>query len=183
MGDGLTDPRAVSALRSVAHPVRIRILSLLTAEAMSAAEVARELGLTHANASYHLRVLHDAGELVVESEERIRGGVAKRYRYLVDHTPPTGAATTHDDRVAYVRAITREIDRRQAMHRRGTGQMSDIETWVEPAVWAEAVTLVRQASDLLHASARPPRSPGATHVSASFFAFEMGDAGADEATP
>ena len=74
MSDGLTDPKAVSALRSVAHPVRIRILSLLTAEAMSAAEVARELGLTHANASYHLRVLHEAGEVVIESEEKIRGG-------------------------------------------------------------------------------------------------------------
>ena len=54
---------------------------------MSAAEVARELDLTHANASYHLRVLHDAGELVVESEEKIRGGVAKRYRYVVGREP------------------------------------------------------------------------------------------------
>src|SRR6476469_9818071 len=45
VADDLTDPSAVSALRSVAHPVRLRILSLLTAEAMSAAEVARALGL------------------------------------------------------------------------------------------------------------------------------------------
>ena len=60
--EGLTDPRAVSALRSVAHPVRLRILSLVTAEAMSAADVARALDLTHANALYHLRVLHDAGD-------------------------------------------------------------------------------------------------------------------------
>ena len=37
------------------------------------ADVARALELTHANASYHLRVLHDIGELVVESEEKIRG--------------------------------------------------------------------------------------------------------------
>ena len=69
-----TDKDAISSLRSVAHPVRLRILSMLTAQPMSAAEVARELDLTHANASYHLRVLHDAGELVVESEEKIRGG-------------------------------------------------------------------------------------------------------------
>ena len=76
-----TDHDAVARLRATAHPVRLRILSLLTAEAMSAAEVARALELTHANASYHLRQLHDVGELVVESEEKIRGGVAKRYRY------------------------------------------------------------------------------------------------------
>ena len=65
-----TDHGAVARLRATAHPVRLRILSLLTAEAMSAAEVARALDLTHANASYHLRQLHDAGGLVVESEEK-----------------------------------------------------------------------------------------------------------------
>ena len=47
----------VASLRAVAHPVRLRILSLLTGTELSAAEVARELDLTHANASYHLRVL------------------------------------------------------------------------------------------------------------------------------
>ena len=36
---------------------------------MSAAEVARELGLTHANASYHLRQLLAAGQLVEAGEE------------------------------------------------------------------------------------------------------------------
>ena len=175
MADELTDPRAVSALRSVAHPVRIRMLSLLTAEAMSAAEVARALELTHANASYHLRVLHEAGELVVESEEKIRGGVAKRYRYVVVDAPALGAPATNDDRVAYVHAIASDVTRRQARHRRGAGQMSDIETWVEPEVWQEAVALLRRASDLLHSRAQAPCSPGTTHVSASVFAFEMED--------
>ncbi|MBC2934142.1 helix-turn-helix transcriptional regulator [Nocardioides sp. zg-1228] len=172
----MTDPEAVSALRAVAHPVRLRILSLLTAEAMSAAEVARELDLTHANASYHLRVLHEAGELVVESEERIRGGVAKRYRYVVVDAPPATRAS-NDDRIAYVRATAREITRRQLSHRSGVGQMSDIETWVDPETWARAVDLLREAGDLLHAEARAPRSPGTIHVSASLFAFRMSDPG------
>ena len=42
-------------LRALAHPVRLRILSLLTGADLTAADVARELGLTHANASHHLR--------------------------------------------------------------------------------------------------------------------------------
>ena len=67
-----------AALRAMAHPLRLRMLSLLTGAELSAAEVARELGVTHANASYHLRVLLDAGELEVAGEEKIRGGVAKR---------------------------------------------------------------------------------------------------------
>lgn len=41
------------ALRALAHPLRLRLLSLLTGAAMSAAQVAREVGGTHANASYH----------------------------------------------------------------------------------------------------------------------------------
>ncbi|SEC81988.1 Helix-turn-helix domain-containing protein [Nocardioides exalbidus] len=175
MSEALTDPQAVSALRSVAHPVRIRILSLLTAQAMSAAEVARELRLTHANASYHLRVLQEAGELVVESEEKIRGGVAKRYRYVVVDAPAVGAPATNEDRIAYVHAIATDVTRRQSRHQRGSGQLSDIETWVEPEVWDEAVSLLRQASDLLHSRAAAPRSAGTKHVSASMFAFEMED--------
>ena len=68
-------------LRALAHPVRLRILSLLTGADLTAADVARELGITHANASYHLRFLLDAGEIVVSGEETIRGGRARRYRH------------------------------------------------------------------------------------------------------
>ena len=82
MSEHRTDEqREVSAMRATAHPLRLRILSLLTGAEMSAAEVARELEVTHANASYHLRLLADAGLLVEAGEEKIRGGVAKRYRH------------------------------------------------------------------------------------------------------
>ena len=52
-------------LRAFSHPLRLRLLSLLTGTAMSAAEVSRELGTTQANASYHLRRLEAAGLLRV----------------------------------------------------------------------------------------------------------------------
>lgn len=74
----------VSRLRARAHPVRLQMLSLLTGSAMSAAELARELGLTQANASYHLRMLVRAGLVTPAGQERVRGGTAKRYRYDVD---------------------------------------------------------------------------------------------------
>ena len=66
----------------MAHPLRLRILSLLTGVELSAAEVARELGITQANASYHLRLLADVGQLQVSGTEKVRGGVAKKYRYV-----------------------------------------------------------------------------------------------------
>ena len=74
--------------------MRLRILSLLTGADLTAADVARELGLTHANASYHLRFLLDAGEIVVSGEETIRGGRRPRYRHpwRGEDRPPSAAS-------------------------------------------------------------------------------------------
>ncbi|PUA80386.1 ArsR/SmtB family transcription factor [Nocardioides currus] len=170
MDDGL------SALRSVAHPVRLRILSMLTAQAMSAAEVARELDLTHANASYHLRVLHDAGELQVESEEKIRGGTAKRYRYVVGPAVARSpGAWTAEDELAWQVATHTEIVRRIGHGAHGPGNSSDIETWVTPETWRAAIDQVAAAMTMLHEAAQPPRTEGTIHVSASAQAFVIGD--------
>jgi DNA-binding transcriptional ArsR family regulator len=71
-----------AALRALAHPIRLRMLSLLTDAELTAAEIARELAITHANASYHLRNLLAGGVITAGREEKIRGGLAKRYRYV-----------------------------------------------------------------------------------------------------
>lgn len=167
-----TDSDAVARLRASAHPVRLRIMSLLTAEAMSAAEVARALGLTHANASYHLRQLHDVGELVVESEEKIRGGVAKRYRYDASREQPDRTSGL-DDRVAYARANALEVERRLREAAPGSGASSDLEAWVPVETWRRALDLLHEASHLLHAEARPAGTPDTVHVSATTTAFTM----------
>jgi DNA-binding transcriptional ArsR family regulator len=167
-----TDPEAVTRLRATAHPVRLRILSLLTAEAMSAAEVARALELTHANASYHLRQLHDAGELVVESEEKIRGGVAKRYRYDASRDVRSQRPGV-DERVAYARANALEVERRLQHAAPGASSSSDLETWVDVETWHRALDLLHEASHLLHAAARPAGTPDTVHVSATSQAFTM----------
>lgn len=170
--DGETDPQAVARLRATAHPLRLRILSLLTGEAMSAAEVARALETTHANASYHLRVLHDVGELVVDSQERIRGGMAKRYRYdATREMPPQPAGV--DERIAYVRANAVEIERRLVDAAPGSSSSSDLEAWVPVEVWHRALDLLHEASHLLHAAARPAGTPDTVHISATSHAFAM----------
>jgi len=163
----------ISALRSVAHPVRLRILSLLTGAAMSATEVAQELGIAHASASYHLRVLYDAGEILLDSEEKVRGGTTKRYRYAIGDKPDSPRATV-EDQIAYQTATSSEIVRRLTGRVRGPSNAGDIETWVAPEVWAEAVRLLSDAMALLHAEARPPRTPDTIHVSATTAAFVMG---------
>ncbi len=191
--DASRDP-ARSALRAVAHPVRLQILSLLTGAEMSAAEVARELGLTHANASYHLRVLAEAGEVVVAGEEKIRGGVAKRYRHPWDrhrepHAEPPGEPhagrpaggaggqrTSGADTQMYVRALTEELVRRSRLRRPGTRLwMTDAEMWVSPDAWQQVTVLVEEAARLVHAEARPPRTEGTVHVNLSAALFELAD--------
>lgn len=171
------DHDAVSSLRAVAHPLRLRILSLLTGAELSAAEVARELDVTHANASYHLRVLADAGEVVVAGEEKIRGGVAKRYRHPWDdeRVMKSPIATAHD-REVYLRAMGEELVRRSRTRKTGTRtQLTDAELWVTPEVWQQVVELVERASHLVHGEARPPRSPGTIHVNLTTATFEMAD--------
>ncbi len=178
----MDDDERVSALRAIAHPVRLRILSLLTGAEMSAAEVARELDLTHANASYHLRQLLDADEIVVAGEERIRGGVAKRYRYPHErHGRParqaagraSRARATADDRVLYARALGLELERRTRLRAAGPHVDFDLEGWVPPEVWAQACLLLQEAARLLHDANAAPRAPGTIPVSATGTAFRM----------
>jgi DNA-binding transcriptional ArsR family regulator len=163
-------------LRALAHPVRLRILSLLTGADLTAADVARELGITHANASYHLRFLLDAGEIVVSGEESIRGGRARRYRHhwREEDRPPTGGVADPEAATMVVRAAVDELQRRHRSRRRGEpGLVTDAELWVEVATWERARALLEEASALLHDGARPPRTEGTELVNLSLFAFVM----------
>jgi DNA-binding transcriptional ArsR family regulator len=166
----------IKELRAVAHPVRLRILSLLTGSAMSAAEVARELGLTHANASYHLRLLHESGTIVEAGEERIRGGVAKRYRYDPTQQRDDGDRLDTDGRVATAHAVADELERRLVRRKPdGLQHFSDLDGWVPPEVSQRVLELLREASALMHDANRTPRTPGTVHVSATSWIFELTD--------
>jgi DNA-binding transcriptional ArsR family regulator len=165
----------------MAHPVRLRILSLLTGAAMSAAEVARELDLTHANASYHLRLLAQTGHLVEAGEEAIRGGRAKRYRY--DDERPVQMAPDTATAVLFYDAIAAELVRRARLrkHRSGRATSSDAELWVSEEAWGTAVDQVLATVDELHRAALPIRSAGALHVSITTALFEMVEEKGDDA--
>jgi DNA-binding transcriptional ArsR family regulator len=183
MSLGDAEQRAAQArvqLRALAHPMRLRILSLLTGAELTAAEIARELAMTHANASYHLRQLYSADIIEVAGEERIHGGIAKRYRYDLerdlarpDVPPPPGAKPTRDHRRVYA-ALASELQRRSLlMRRRVTNHLTDAELWVDPAAWAQVRNRISDASDALHRAAKPPRSPGTIRVNATIALFEM----------
>jgi DNA-binding transcriptional ArsR family regulator len=165
-------------LRASAHPVRLRILSLLTGAELSATDVARELDLTHANASYHLRVLAKAGLIVEAGEERVRGGLVKRYRHPweddVDHA--CEGAKPIVDAQQFRAAMAEELVRRGRLARPGVpGYAVDAELWVAPEAWERVRELLGEAGALIHREARPPRTPGTRHVNLTVSAFEMAD--------
>lgn len=164
----------IGELRATAHPLRLQMLSLLTGAELSAAEVARELGVTQANASYHLRLLHAAGLLVIAGEETVRGGKAKKYRHPWDAPVVRPRTTPEEDRLAYVRVLADMIPRRFLERESGTpSRFTDADLWVEPAVWEKVTALLDEASTLLHASARPPRTAGTVRAALSVAAFRL----------
>jgi DNA-binding transcriptional ArsR family regulator len=210
---------SLDELRATAHPIRLRLLSLLTGAAMSAAEAGRELGYSQATASYHLRVLERAGLVRVVETVRLRGGEAKRYRHessaerfrfddaqasasasasaiadadagvgaagagagasgandavRVRTVEPSPAASTAEDRADYVEALIHELRRRNARRGDGPQVSTDAELWVDPETWRRVVRHVGDASALLHAAAKPPRTPGTRPVSMTAALFPL----------
>lgn len=169
---------ALDELRATAHPIRLRLLSLLTGVAISAAEAGRELGLSQATASYHLRVLERVGLVEVVEIVTIRGGAARRYRHLSSAQPfPVTPAPTDDDaddeRARYVEALVDELRRRSPRRVPGPQVSTDAELWVDADTWQRVVRHVGQASALLHAAAQRPRTPGTSPVSMTAALFPM----------
>jgi predicted ArsR family transcriptional regulator len=164
-----------SDLRAMAHPMRLRILSLVTGAALSATEVARELEVSHATASYHLRVLADVGLVQreqgaeVASAARAAGRPAVRYRY---HPYTPEAHFGRAERRLLSRAALTELGRKLDLMRRRQ-LLSDAEVWLEPDVWAEVCEHADRINELVHGRASAPRAPGTLHVSVTTALFEM----------
>src|SRR3954462_4725495 len=72
----IDDPRLVKAL---AHPLRVRILSVLEQGSATPKQIATNLGVQLENLSYHVRALRDLGFIKLEERRMVRGAVEHRY--------------------------------------------------------------------------------------------------------
>ncbi|MCP2163852.1 helix-turn-helix domain-containing protein [Goodfellowiella coeruleoviolacea] len=173
----MSTPPALTGLRALAHPVRLRILSLLTGTAMSAADVARELGANQANISYHLRQLHKVGLVDVVDQVRIRGGLAKRYRHDPD-SGPLPRPSDRQDHLLFASAMAEELRRRSGQRLLDApASTTDAELWLPAEQWRELVAKANELGELLHRAAQPPGSPGAVRTSATIALFTMAPTG------
>lgn len=177
----------MAGLRVLAHPLRLRLLSLLTGSAYSAAEAARVLEQTQANVSYHLRRLHAAGLVETAGEVTVRGGTAKRYRHdpgSGERLAPSGPDAAAGEYAALAAALGDELRRRTAQRDTSVpGDMTDAEVWLAPAEWDRIRGRAAELGEELHTHALAPGTEGAVRVSATLMLFAMvPDAGSADAT-
>ncbi len=137
---------------------------------MSAAELARELGVSQAAASYHLRRLA-AAEMVELAEERLhRGGRERRYRRRELSLP----APTSSERLAFMRAVLSEAERKvELADLSSPATTGDEDVWIDPHAWEAIITRARALLRDLEGDAVPAGTPGAVRVSASVLLFAL----------
>ena len=75
------DDAALGAI--VSHPLRCRLLVIFTERVASPNEVARQLGMSVGDVSYHVRTLKDAGVIELVDERPARGSTEHFYRAVV----------------------------------------------------------------------------------------------------
>jgi DNA-binding transcriptional ArsR family regulator len=134
----IDDPRYVKAM---SHPVRVRIMAMLSERAASPNELSQWLGTTLGATAYHVRTLHKLGLIELVDETRVRGAVEHHYkakarpkvteenwskaspiakqaavgsqlRMLEDHTNASAAAGGFDRAEAVIERRTARVDDR-----------------------------------------------------------------------
>lgn len=161
-----TDP----VLRALAHPLRLRMLTLMWPGPMSAAELARELGISHALASQHLRRLDAAGLVELAEERTRRGGRERRYRTI--HGSPL--SDRRDGTPLLAETLTQTLRERASRRAEGSeGVTVDAELWVDPQIWQDVRLRLAALTAELHEAARPVHSPGTIPVGVSVMAFPL----------
>jgi DNA-binding transcriptional ArsR family regulator len=174
-----TDP----LLRALAHPLRLRIVSLVWNAPMSAAELARELDVSHALASQHLRRLASAGLVELAEVRANRGGRERRYRAV--HGSPLSDQRRPEAAPLLAEALAHNMrDRAARRAPDAEGVTTDAELWVAPEVWDSVRRRLAALFDELHLAAQPPHAPGTVGVAMTVMAFPLAEAGpADEDAP
>jgi predicted ArsR family transcriptional regulator len=151
--------------------MRLRILAMVTATPVSAAEVASVTGLAHAAASYHLRQLAESGlvdRLAIEPEPGRKGRPMQRYRMREHAFEDLGPDSAQPLR----RGLLSELDRRLEAAGRNS-RTTDAEVWLADGDWRRVIALVQEAGEIVHRRALPPHTRRSKHVGFTSLLLEL----------
>lgn len=59
---------AAASMKAIAHPLRLKILCVLSAGALGVQEIVEQVGTTQSNVSQHLAILRDKGVLTAHKD-------------------------------------------------------------------------------------------------------------------
>lgn len=167
-----------SVLRALADPVRLRILATLGSRSLSAAELGRELGISQALASYHLRRLLSVGLVDRDGSRPRRGGTERLYVATDPARTRSVASAEPQDTAMLLAALSNELQRRGAAYAPGElAYVADAEVWIEPARAHVAQQRLEGLMRELLDGATPAGTPGtaAFSVSAALFRLDLAE--------
>jgi DNA-binding transcriptional ArsR family regulator len=168
------EPLSAAQLRALAHPLRLQLLQVLSAEGPATATLlARRLGESSGATSYHLRALHRAG--MVEEEER-RNGRERWWRraparqMIPNSVPPDASdADRAELQAAHAQIESILVDRDEKAVRRWTEIRYELPLEWQDSQWignfrlwatpAEAREVVKQMLELVQPLRKPPEGP------------------------
>lgn len=159
-------------LRALAHPTRLRMIALMWATPQSAAELARELGVSQALASHHMRTLDAAGLVELAETRSRRGGTERRYRAV------RGTPLSDQEAGSVLLAETLAANLRERAARRlpdSPGVTSDLELWLTPEEWESARARLAALVAEMHDAGRPPHAPGTVRIGGTVMVFPTAD--------
>lgn len=163
-------PLGAAQLRALAHPLRLQLLQVLSAEGpATASQLGRRLGESSGATSYHLRALHRAG-MVEEAEQR--NGRERWWQRVPEHlmipnsVPPEASDTERVElQAAHAQIESILVDRDEKALRRWTEIRYDLplewqdSQWIgNLRIWATAEELRRFVTTVLDL-AQPLRKP------------------------
>ncbi len=161
--------KEINHLRSTAHPIRLRILSLLTGENLTQGELAKLLGKSQGVIGYHLQGLIEAGKVSVAGKKIVRGGEATIYKYNLSSTRSRNKSTQK----VQIQALAHELIRRSSSFENGNQVFSDLEFWVSEENWTKAVSQIYEILENLHKVALPSKQEKSLRASLSVALFQV----------
>lgn len=175
MADGADGGTPDPVLRALAHPVRLRMLSLMWAAPFGATGLAAALGIGHGLATQHLQRLVDA-QLVELVEVRTKRGGQERLFQTV-----RGRVLSDRDDDAPLLAQALATNLRDRSHRRlpGPGVTVDADLWLTPEVWDRFHTELTALVDWVHDQARSPTAADVVPVALTVMSFRVAADGED----